>query len=326
MSKALSFILDLLSRVSLASQEKIFVVHKKYLQIFPEALDLYPTVFTLDPEGESKTSGNLMSVRCRPLEQRKQISQISRSEISEYEALAEMLTFYMSPKTTSFVSIVTNTRDESLLVAREVLRSMRNQKIESHILLLLDFDYIALDDSDKVNLAFLVSDLIPHGRYTILPISFERVMRSSLKMEVVDYVKKCIAELIAELHERPLVGTYVPLCFRLEPLSMFRDLIHAFSLVFFIFTGRVKLLTGNFALGSITVPSGLSEEILKIEKDVDRVRISHTNSDTLDVKALVEFSLRDIITEGVDLIAKSASLSEAVEVLTNLKYLNLIKV
>ncbi|MCX8208441.1 MAG: hypothetical protein N3G79_02190 [Sulfolobales archaeon] len=325
-SEVLNFILNILNRVSLTSQEKILVVHRKYLQVFSKTLALYPMVFVLDPEGRSRTFDNLMYVNCKPLEKKEQIPQIPQSEILEYDALAELIASHVSPKITSFVSIIASTRDESLLVAHRLLKLMKNYEIVPHVLLLLDFDYTTIDVADKVNLAFLVSELVSQGRYTILPLSFERVVRNSLRVGIADHVEKCVAELITRLHEKAPIGTFVPLCFKLEPISLFRDLTHALDLLFFIYTGRVKLFAEGFILGSIDVWSGFKEEVLRVEKSLSKVNVNFINDDRLDVRILVEFSLRDVIAEGVDAIARAAPLDKAIEVLTNLRHLSVIRV
>lgn len=283
-------------------------------------------VFVLDPEGRSRTFDNLVYVSCKPLEKRERIPQIPQSEVLEYDALAELIASRVSPKITSFLSIIASTRDESLLVARRLLKLMKNYEIVPHVLLLLDFDYATVDVADKVNLAFLVSELVSQGRYTILPLSFERVVRNALRVGIADYVEKCVAELITRLHEKAPIGTFIPLCFKLEPISLFRDLTHALDLLLFIHTGRVKLSTEDFILGSMDVWSGFREEVLRVEKSLSKVNVSFINYDRLDVKILAKSSLRDVIAEGVDAIARVVPSDEASEVLTNLRHLSMIRV
>lgn len=322
----MNFILGIFDKVNLVGREKVLVVHKKHLQIFSKALALYPTVFVLDPGGESRTFGNLVYIKCKPVELKEHVLRIPRSEILEYDALAEMIVSYMDPRTTSLVGITASTRDESLPIAHGLLKLMKNYKIASHVLFFLDFDYATLDSIDKVNLALIVSELLSQGKYTILPLSFERVVKNSLKMEVADYVEKCVAELTAELHKKPLIGTFIPLCFRLEPISIFRDMVHSLNMLFFIYTGRVKTFVEGFTSGSIDVWSGFKDEVSKIERSLGKVKINFIDSDRLDVKTLVEFSLRDVVAEGADIIAKIAPLDEIIEILANLRHLSLIKV
>lgn len=323
----LDFVLGVLDRVSLADQERIAIVPRKYLHMFSKVLDLYQTAFVLTPDVGPRTIGNWRFVSCKPLNLQMQLTRMHQDDLIEYEMLSDVLASYMSPKATSFGTIVADLRDESLVVAYRVLKLMRNLGIMPHVFLFLNFDRRVLSDFDKVNIASVISSVVTHGKYTIVPFSYDRVMKGSIRMEIVDYVEKCLYDLMSRLHERPVTGTYVPLCFRLEPASIFKDLSYALKLVFYIFTGTLEFTVESLSFGSIDVGKSLQEEARRLEDLVgNKVRVSYVDNDRLDVKALAEFSLRDVIAEGVGIISRTVSTGEAVEVLTNLRFLNIIKV
>lgn len=327
MSKVLSLILDVLDKVSLVDQEKIALVPRKYIYTFSKVLELYQTVLVLAPDVGSKVISGWRFIYSKPLKLENQLIKMRQAESSDYEKLSDILVSYMSPRATSFVTFIAGLRDESLVVTYNVLKSMQNLGITPHILLFLDLNYKALSDFDKVNIASVVSRTIAQGKYTIVPFSHERVMKSSARMGVVDYVKKCLSDIANRLHEHPVTGTYVPLCFRLEPASIFKDVLHALNLVFYIFTGFLKFPAESLFFGSIDVWKDLREKNRELEKLVgDKVEVNYIDNDRLDVRALAEFSLRDIIAEGINTIGRDVSSGEVVEILTNLRFLDAIKV
>lgn len=327
MSRVLNFILEVLDKVSLVDQERIALIPRKHLQLFSKTLDLYQTVFILSPEAEARSYGRWKFVGSRPMNLDRPIIRIPQTDLVDYEMLADVMVSYMSPKVTSMATIFTDLRDESLAVAYNVLKSMRNLGIAPHIFLVLNTDYRSLSESDKVNIASIVSRVVPQGKYTLIPFSIDSVLKSALRMEIVDYVEKCLADLMTKLHERPLTGTYIPMCFRLEPASIFKDLSDALNLIFYIHTGLLKLSVENLLFGGIDVWKNLHEEVRKLEKlSESKMIVNYVDSDRVDVKALIEFSLRDAVAEGINVISKTVSSGEAVEILTNLRFLNIIKV
>ncbi|MEM2551654.1 MAG: hypothetical protein QW168_05770 [Sulfolobales archaeon] len=326
-SKTLSFILDLLSKVSLIEQEKIAIIPRKYLHLFSKTLDLYPSVFVLSSGPGPKAIGNWRLVNTRSLTVENQLIKMRQTELEDYEKLAEVLISYMSPKVTSSLTVVTDLHDESLVIAYKVLRFMRNLGITPHVYLFINFDYRNISDFDKVNLTSLVSATVQYGKYTIIPLSIDRLIKNSTRMEVIDYVEKCLSGLAIELHEHPAIGTYVPLCFRLEPASIFKDLFQALNLIFYISTGLLRFPVESLASGSIEVWKNLYEEARKLERLAEnKVKINYIDNDVLDVKALAEFSLKNIVAEGINIISKTVATADAVEILTNLRFLNVIRV
>ncbi|MEM1707839.1 MAG: hypothetical protein QXQ86_06240 [Sulfolobales archaeon] len=327
MSKTLSFILDLLGKINIIDQERIAIIPRKYLHLFSKALELYPTVFVLSSDPGPKAIGGWRLIHTRSLVVDELLIKMHQNELEDYEKLAEMLVSYMSPKVTSSLTIVTDLRDESLVVAYKVLRFMRNLGVIPHVHLFLNLDYRSISDFDKVNITSIISATVQYGRYTIIPLSIDRLIKNSTRMEVVDYVEKCLSSLITRLHEHPITGTYVPLCFRLEPASIFNDLFHALNLIFYISIGLLKLPVESLTYGSIEVWKNLYEEARKVERLTEgKIKINYVENDVLDVRALAEFSLKNIITEGINIISKTVATADAVEILTNLKFLNVIKV
>lgn len=323
----LSFILDTFDRISVVDQERIAIVPGKHLRIFSKILDLYQTVFVLAPGPVPGAADSWRRVVLRPFDLQTQVFGVRQDVLNRYETAAGALTSYMSPKVTSSLLVVVDLRDESMLLAYRLLRSMRRLGIAPHVFLFLNFDRRSLRDFDKVNIASLVGGVAAHGKYTIIPFSYNRVMEGSARMDVVDYVERCLHELMSRLHERPATGTYVPLCFRFKPASIFRGLSHALKLSFYVFTGDLRFSVESLVSGNIDAGRTLYEDARRLEGQLDgRVRVNRIDDDRLDLRALAEYSLRDVVSEGVDIMSRTVSTGEVVEVLTSLRLLNVIKV
>lgn len=326
-SRALSLILDLLGRINVIDQERIAIAPRKHLHLFSKTLELYPTVFVLSSDPSPKAIGSWRLVRTKSLVVDDLLVKMRRTELEDYEKLAEMLVSYMSPRVTSSLTIVADLRDESLVVAHGVLRFMRSLGVAPHVYLLLNFDHRNMSDFDKANIASIVSATVQYGKYTIIPLSIDRLVRYSTRMEVVDFVENCLSSLITRLHEHPATGTYVPLCFQLEPASIFKDLFQALNLIFYVSIGLLRLPIGSLTYGSIEIWKDLREEARNVERLAKgRIEINYVDKDVLKVKALAEFSLKNIIAEGIDIISKTVSAADSLEGLTNLRFLNVIRV
>lgn len=314
MGRALSYVLELLDRLDLVDQERIAVVPAELLQLFSKALKSYQLVFVLSTDGTLQPPGRWRVVRSRRLELRREFVLLPASELADYEELARVLSSYVSPRRTSFVTAIAGIRDGSLVLAYKLLKLMRRLGATPHVFLVLDVDYRDLSDVDKANVASAVSAALYYLKHTILPFSASRAAAIARRMMAAEYVEECLSRLMERLHENPARGTYVPLCFRLEPASVFRDARSALNLVFFAFTGLLELSPGRLSLGSIRVWRGSGE----LEGLGGGMSVEYIEEDRLDVAALAEFSLRDIVAEGARVISRAAPTEEAAEVLMNL--------
>lgn len=319
-SRALGYALELLDGLDLVDQERIAVLPASFLPALSKALSSYRTVFVLSPAEGPSPFGKWRAVKCGEVRLERELVLMPQEELAEYEELARVLSSYVSLRATSFVTVVADVRDGSLVLAYKLLKSMRKLGAAPHVFLVLNLDHRDLKGFDKANVASAVSGVAPFRRYTILPFSIRRTMEFARSAQVVDYVEECLSDLVKWLHGNPLRGTYVPLCFRLEPASAFRSVQRALDLVFFASTGLLELPLEKLSFGSVRVWRGLREEARALEERLGgRVGVEYVDGDRLDVAALAEFSLRDVVVEGANIISESASTREAAEVLASLK-------
>ncbi len=312
--------------LELVEQERMAIVPASLLHLFARALESYQLVFVLSPDGSPQPPGRWRAVKCRQVQLERELVLTPRAELADYEELARVMSSYVSSRRTSFVTAVAGIRDGSLALAYRTLEFVRKLRAAPHVLLVLSLDHGDLRDFDKANIAAMVGSLLPYRRYTILPFSIDRVVESSRRAQVEEYVRECLSDLIGGLHSSPVTGTYVPLCFRLEPLSLFRDVRRALNLVFYVFTGLLELPVEKLS-GTIHVWRGMRERTRELEEELEgRARITYVDSDALEVRALVELSLRDIVVEGLNIIAKTASAEEAVKVLASSALLSTARV
>lgn len=323
-SKLLNLVLGLLDELETPEQRSIAVIPETHLPLFSEVLDSFDTILALYPEDAGLTilPGRWRRIKLPVGSFEEPIIQLPDHILERYGEVARSIVSYVSPAITRSVMIVSGTRDHTAVTAYEVLKLMEGLRMSSHVHLILDADLSSVDDVDKINIASIVGRLMAFNHFSIIPFSIDRVLGYSTKLGQVDYVGKCLAELLTRFFRNPVTGTYIPICLSFEPASMFRDVVSAVDLAFYAYTRLHRVPIGNILFGTVRMWKGMKERLGALgEAAGDRLALEYLEDDRIEVKIMIRYGMLGVLNEGMEILRRIADSKDAITIAARLSRL-----